>query len=66
MGGKSWSDPLPLGGPPAGDAWELAGDYLSVADDGRGTAHVVWSQQPRDKPGVVWYARVEWAASREQ
>lgn len=61
-GGKTWSDPLPLGGPPAGDDWEFAGDYLSVADDGRGTAHVVWAQEPPDKPGAVWHARVEWAA----
>lgn len=60
-GGTSWSDRLVLSDAIGVDGFLLPmGDYMSLVDDGQGTAHAVWGAG--DKPGQakVWHTRVEW------
>jgi hypothetical protein len=65
--GKKWSDRVALSKP--GKATQLmtmkgfrtfSGHYFGVADDGRGTAHVVWAvagDQAKQR-GEVWHTTV--------
>jgi hypothetical protein len=65
----SWSAPQLLSRPTegsslvGGDGFEkVAGDYISLADDGLGTAHVVWGVGARGSPprGEIWHATIIW------
>jgi hypothetical protein len=65
-GGKTWSPRLLLSraAQPTGALTErgfrhFAGHYMSIAEDGRGTAHVVWGARHDDQTlGEIWHARV--------
>jgi len=71
-GGKTWSDSLLVSRPAAvndlitdrGGFARFHGDWVSLADDGRGTAHAVWGVAKPKKQGqgvqsTIWYAAVK-------
>jgi photosystem II stability/assembly factor-like uncharacterized protein len=71
-GGKTWSDRVAVSRP--GQATKLmtengfrsySGHYMGIAEDGRGTAHVVWAVSepglPQSKKAEVWHTTVRLA-----
>jgi photosystem II stability/assembly factor-like uncharacterized protein len=64
-GGKHWSKPLRLSRPErptdlltAAGFKEPGGHYMSLAEDGRGTAHAAWGVGQGNSSGEIWHCAV--------
>jgi hypothetical protein len=58
-GGKTWSNRLLLSSPDH-PSRRPTGDYMGLAEDGKGTVHAAWGEWRRGSRGEIWYNCVRW------